>query len=525
MNRPIRRVGAAIGVLLLALLINLNFVQVYKADSYRNNPGNRRILLDQYGRERGRILVRDANNDVIVAKSVKTSDRLKYQRTYPQGPEYAPLTGYDSLLYATTGMEQAASSLLSGDDNRLFTTRLSDLLTGRDPRGGDVTLTINAKAQDAAYKAMGKRIGAVVAIEPKTGAILAAVSTPSYDPNLLSSHSVDKIRTNYSKLSRAAGSPLLNRAFDQLYPPGSVFKIVDTAAALAHGRTPASVLAAPTRLRLPGTTTYLNNYAGESCGSNGKVNLDTALTISCNTAFANLALSLGTSTIRSQAALFGINDQSQNVPLSVAASTMGAVPDRAALAQAAIGQRNVRITPLQAAAMVAAVANNGVLMKPYLIDHESAPDLSRAADRAAAAAVHRAHPGTEQPVGDDVGTRGEPRYRSPGAGARGHRRRQDRNRGHGAEDRGGQGPGPGRVVRRVRTGGQPQDRRGRHRRERRGQQQRGDRREGGRADRRRGDQGVPGFGAQVKPGPRPDQQCAEYSRNAEYNRKMKECDD
>jgi penicillin-binding protein A len=376
MNRPIRRVGAAIGVLLLALLINLNFVQVYKADSYRNNPGNRRILLDQYGRERGRILVSDANNDVIVAKSVKTSDRLKYQRSYPQGPEYAPLTGYDSLLYATTGMEQAASSLLSGDDNRLFTTRLSDLLTGRDPRGGDVTLTINAKAQDAAYKAMGKRVGAVVAIEPKTGAILAAVSTPSYDPNLLSSHSVDKIRTNYLKLSHASGNPLLNRAFNQLYPPGSVFKIVDTAAALTHGRTPATVLAAPTRLRLPGTTTYLNNYAGESCGSNGKVNLDRALTISCNTAFAKLSLSLGTSTIRSQAALFGINDQTQSVPLSVAASTMGEVPDQAALAQAAIGQRNVRITPLQAAAMVAAVANHGVLMKPYLIDHESAPDLS-----------------------------------------------------------------------------------------------------------------------------------------------------
>ncbi len=376
MNRPIRRVGAAVGVLLLALLLNLNFVQVYKADSYRNNPGNRRILLDQYGRERGRILVSDVNNDVIVAKSVKTSDRLKYQRSYPLGPEYAPLTGYDSLLYATTGMEQAAAPLLSGDDNRLFTTRLSDLLTGRDPRGGDVTLTINAKAQDAAYQAMGKRVGAVVAIEPKTGAILAAVSTPSYDPNLLSSHSVEKIRSNYVKLSRDPSDPLLNRAFNQLYPPGSVFKIVDTAAALTHGRTGASVLAAPTRLRLPGTTTYLSNYAGESCGSKGKVDLDTALTISCNTAFANLALSLGTTTIRSQAALFGINDESQAVPLSVVASTMGEVPDRAALAQAAIGQRNVRMTPLQAAAMVAAVANGGVLMKPYLIDHESAPDLS-----------------------------------------------------------------------------------------------------------------------------------------------------
>lgn len=376
MNRPIRRVGAAVGVLLLALFLNLNVVQVYRADSYRNNPGNLRIVLDQYGRQRGRILVEDVAGDVIVAKSVTTDDRLKYRRSYPLGPEYAPLTGFDSLVYATTGMERAAAPLLSGDDNRLFTTRLSDLLTGRDPRGGDVRLTINAKAQDAAFKAMGKRIGAVVAINPRTGAILAAVSTPSYDPNLLSSHSVTTMRSNYLKLNRDPDHPLLNRAFDQLYPPGSVFKIVDTAAALTHGRAPSAELSAPTRLLLPGTRTYLNNYAGESCGRGGRISLDEALTISCNTAFANLALSLGTSSIRSQAALFGIDDQAQSVPLNVAASTVGEVPDRAALAQTAIGQRNVRITPLQAAAMVAAVANNGVLMKPYLIDQETAPNLS-----------------------------------------------------------------------------------------------------------------------------------------------------
>lgn len=376
MNRPIRRVGAAVGVLLLALLVNLNFVQVYKADSYRNNTGNQRILLDQYGRERGRIIVGNVPGDIVVAKSVKTRERLKYQRSYPRGAEYAPVTGFDSLLYGATGMEKAAARLLSGDDNRLFTTRLSDLLTGRDPRGGDVTLTINAKAEDAAYQAMGKRVGAVVAINPKTGAILAAVSTPSFDPNRLSSHSTTTIRSNYLALARAPVSPLLNRAFGQLYPPGSVFKIVDAAAALTHGRTPTTVLSAPTRLLLPNTTTYLNNYAGETCGSNARITLDAALTISCNTAFAKLALSLGTSTIRAQAAAFGVDDQTRTVPLAVAASTVGEVPDQAALAQAAIGQRNVRITPLQAAAMVAAVANNGVLMKPYLVDEETAPNFA-----------------------------------------------------------------------------------------------------------------------------------------------------
>ena len=372
MNRPIRRVGAALGVLLLALLVNLNVVQFFRASGYRDNPGNRRILLDDYGRQRGRLVV----SGVAIATSLKTSDRLKYQRKYPQGPEYAALTGYDSLVFGKSGMEQAASSWLSGDANGLFTERLSDLLTGRDPRGGDVVLTINAKAQDAAYQAMGSHVGAVVAIDPKTGAILAAVSTPSYDPSVLTSHSPDAIIKADKALTTAKNDPLLNRAFDQLYPPGSVFKVVDAAAALAHGRTPSTVVSAPTKLLLPGTSTYLNNYGGETCSRTAKMTLDAALTISCNTAFAKLALSLGTSTIRSQAAAFGINDEAASVPLNVAASTVGEVPDQAALAQAAIGQRNVRITPLQAAAMVAAVANQGVLMKPYLVAQELAPNLS-----------------------------------------------------------------------------------------------------------------------------------------------------
>ena len=372
MNRPIRRVGAALGVLLLALLINLNVVQFFRASGYRDNPQNRRILLDDYGRQRGRLVV----SGVAIATSVKTSDRLKYLRKYPQGPEYAGLTGYDSLVFGKTGMEQASSAWLSGDANGLFTERLSDLLTGRDPRGGDVVLTINAKAQDAAYKAMGSHVGAVVAIDPKTGAILAAVSTPSYDPSTLTTHSPNSILAAYKKLSTAKNAPMLNRAFDQLYPPGSVFKVVDTAAALARGRIASTVIPAPTKLLLPGTNTYLHNYGGETCSRSGKMSLDAALTISCNTAFAKLALSLGTPAIRDQAAAFGINDQPATMPLNVVASTVGEVPDQAALAQAAIGQRNVRITPLQAAAMVAAVANKGVLMKPYLVAQELAPNLS-----------------------------------------------------------------------------------------------------------------------------------------------------
>lgn len=372
MNRPIRRLGVAVGVLLLALLVNLNFVQVVKSDSYRSNPQNRRVLLDEYARQRGSIVVQG----VSIASSVKTADRLKYLRTYVNGPVYANLSGYYSLFYGTSAIEAADNSLLSGADNRLFVSRFTALLTGRDPAGGNVVLTINRKAQEAAYKAMDGRAGSVVALDPGTGAILAAVSTPSYDPGQLSSHSPDAIQAAYTKLAKDPGQPLLNRAFGQLYPPGSVFKVVVAAAALAKGRTPASLLAAPDRLKLPQTKITLQNFAGESCGGNGKVTLDRALTISCNTAFAKLGMDLGDSAVREQAAEFGIDDQSYAVPLDVAASTIGPIIDQAALAQSSIGQRDVRVTALQAAAIAATVANGGVLMRPYLVAQELAPNLS-----------------------------------------------------------------------------------------------------------------------------------------------------
>jgi peptidoglycan glycosyltransferase len=372
MNRPIRRVAVAVGVLLIALLVNLNYVQFIRADSYRNNPANARVLLDEYSRKRGSITVQG----VAIADSVKTNDRYKYLRQYPFGAEYAPVTGFYSLFYNKSGIEAAEDKVLSGSDNRLFTTRLGDLLTGRDPQGGNVELTLNLKAQAAAFTALGGERGAIVAIDPSTGAILAAVSSPSYNPTVISSHDPDKIETAYNSLLKDPNNPLLNRAFNQTYPPGSIFKVIVAAAALQNGYKPSTVLDAPDKLTLPGTTTTLENYEGESCGSNGKSTLDHALTISCNTAFAKLAIDLGVDKIRAEADEFGLDDSSRSVPLYVAPSTIGPVVDPAALGQSAIGQRDVRVTPLQAAMISAAVANNGKLMKPYLVKQETAPDLS-----------------------------------------------------------------------------------------------------------------------------------------------------
>lgn len=373
MNRALTRVAGFLGVLLLALIINLNFVNVIKGPQYAANPANRRVLLNEYSRERGTISVQGRP----IAASVPTDDRLKFLRTYTNGPVYAPVTGYYSLFYGTSGMEAASDDVLSGDDDRLFVNRVADLFKGRDPRGGNVVLTLDTKAQQAAYDAMGGRRGAVVALDPSTGAILAAVSTPSYDPNLLSSHDPDAIQAAYEQYQGdTVDMPMLNRAFNQTYPPGSVFKVVVAAAALQDGTTPASRVPAPDSITLPSTQTTLTNFDGERCGDGQTDTLDHALTISCNTAFAELGMKLGTQAIRTEAAKFGIDDQSFQMPLYVARSTIGPVLDQASLAQTSIGQRDVQITPLQGAMLAAAVSNDGTLMRPYLVQQEQAPNLS-----------------------------------------------------------------------------------------------------------------------------------------------------
>lgn len=374
MNRQIRRVTVFVGVLLLAVIVNLNWVQVLHGDQYRNNPADQRVLLDEYKRQRGQIILQSSGTPI--ADSVPTKDALMYLRRYLSGPLYSAVTGYNSLYYGQTGIESAEESVLSGNDDRLFVQRLTNLITGRDPRGGNVLLTINKQAQAAAYQAMNGRRGAVVALDPSTGAILAAVSTPSFDPNKLSSHSADDIRAAYNAYTNDPNDPLSNRAFSETYPPGSVFKVIVAAAALKNGLNPNSRIPAVNALTLPGTSTKLRNFDGEQCADGRTDTLDHALTISCNTAFAQLGMDLGITKVRDEANLFGLDGNDFSMPLKVSASTIGPVVDKAALAQSSIGQRDVRITPLQAAMIAAAVANKGNLMTPYLVAEEQAPNLA-----------------------------------------------------------------------------------------------------------------------------------------------------
>ena len=149
MNTPVRRIAIAVMVMVLLLFANLTYVQVVKAGDYRNDPRNQRVLLAEYSRQRGQI----SAEGQVLASSAETDDRLRYQRTYPDGPEYAPITGYYSVIYGSSGMERAADAVLNGSDDRLFGRRLSDLITGRDPSGGNVVLTIDPAVQKVAYDA------------------------------------------------------------------------------------------------------------------------------------------------------------------------------------------------------------------------------------------------------------------------------------------------------------------------------------------------------------------------------------
>lgn len=368
MTRSIIRVSAIMAALLIAVLVNITYIQVFKADEYRSATGNARAILQEYERERGPILVgREA-----VAKSVETTGDLKYLREYPKGDLYAPATGFYSQVYGATGIERAENSVLSGTDDRLLFDRLQQLFAGRDPQGGAVTLGINAAAQAAGFSGLAGRNGAVAAISPRTGQLLALVQSPTFDPNKLSSHNSKAITRYYDNLIADSNQPLLNRPLVATSPPGSTFKTVVTAAALKSGQyTPQSIVPCPAAYTLPGTTTKVRNAGGKALGD---ISLTEALVVSCNTAFAWLANQLGDDAIRAQSEGFGFGT-SFEVPMPAAAGRYPDNPDTAQTALTGFGQGDVQATALNMAQVAAAIANSGVTMAPYLVTEISGPDL------------------------------------------------------------------------------------------------------------------------------------------------------
>jgi penicillin-binding protein A len=377
MNAPLRRVGVVMLVLFGLLFLNLNNVQVVQAHKLKDDPRNTRTLYDRYSRERGKIVVN--NGDTAIAQSVKSKvpdDKYTYVRTYPQGPLYAPVTGFQSLIYGSTGIEQSQNKVLWGEDSRLLAHKWSDLITGKTPKGGTVSLTIMRQAQEEAAKQLGDKKGAVVALDPRTGAILAMYSSPSYDPNPLASHDGTLESNTWKQLNAAPDKPMLNRATTDAYPPGSTFKVIMSALALENGLKPDSMVDAPQTLTLPNSTHLLPNYEGETCSDAGKMQLIDALKVSCNTAFAKIGIDAGADKVQEMATRFGLNSEPPDIGVRTVRSKTGDLADPAQRAMSSIGQVNVQETPLQNALVAATVANGGVQMNPYLVDEILGADLS-----------------------------------------------------------------------------------------------------------------------------------------------------
>jgi penicillin-binding protein A len=377
-NRALRRISIAVLAMFLLLLINVNYLQGFQTASLASKPGNSRAFyasLSQY--ERGSIVTADG---VTVAASKPSNDIYKYQRYYPHGPAYAPVTGYDTL-YSQTGIEHAENSLLSGNDSALDIRKIIDLITGKTTKGATVQLTINSKAQDAAYTALAAKgkPGAVVAIDPSTGKILALASYPSFDPNVLTTHDGAKLNKADKRLLTDKAQPLLNRATQATFPPGSTFKIVTSSAQLTvHPDTTINTnFESPTQLTLPQTNHVLHNDQNEACGDgSGQAPLIVAFTQSCDTTFAKIGMNLQAPALNSMAEKFGMNDANLTIPLPVAKSNYVLPPSQALTAFSAIGQFSDTVTPLQEAMFAAAIANHGTLMKPYLVQQVTASDLS-----------------------------------------------------------------------------------------------------------------------------------------------------
>lgn len=364
MNRPTRRLAAAvlIGFALLGLMTT--WVQVVAADTYRLDPRNARFNLTQIGKERG--LIVSADSVVLAQSDPDPATTGSFIRSYPTGPVFANVVGYSSLLFGEQGLERAYSDDLRSRRDLTISDLLSVIL-GRDLRPLSLQLTLTDSLQRIAFEALGGQAGSVVALDPTTGAILAMVSTPSYDPNLLVG--VDAA-VHWQTLLADPSRPLADRATRELYPPGSTFKTVVSAAAFETGlANPESTFPDEASFPLPGSTATVDNAGGTNCSNGVTTSLLNAFVRSCNATFARLAIEVGAEPIGQVAEGLGFNQElpftwtvAESVFLTDELST-----DLAALGQSGIGERDVRATPLQMALVAGAVANQGVVMSPYLV--------------------------------------------------------------------------------------------------------------------------------------------------------------
>ncbi|OEJ95394.1 peptidoglycan D,D-transpeptidase FtsI family protein [Streptomyces thermolilacinus] len=369
MNKPLRHIAIFCGLLVFALLLRDNWLQFVRADELNSHERNRRVTIERYASVRGDIIV----DGKPITGSVDSKDPLyRYKRTYVNGPMWAPVTGFASQAYGANQLEKLNDSILTGNDDRLFFDRTLSMFTGEQKKGGNVVTTLNGAAQKAAFEGLGDKKGAVAAIDPQTGRILALASTPSYDPGSFAGYS-GKDEKSWVALEKDKDKPKLNRALREIYPPGSTFKVVTAAAAIENGiikdiNAPTDT---PEPYKLPLSTVPMKNHAS-GCKN---ASLNYAMEVSCNSVFAKLGDEVGRDKMVEMAEKFGFNNPEIDTPVRAAASVYDKKMDRGGNALSSIGQFNTATTPLQMAMVTAAIANDGKLMKPYMVDHLVAPNL------------------------------------------------------------------------------------------------------------------------------------------------------
>ncbi|MFD8914066.1 peptidoglycan D,D-transpeptidase FtsI family protein [Streptomyces sp. NPDC059575] len=359
MNKTIRHASVFALLLVLGLLLRATWVQFYEGQALADDNDNRRNAIATYSRPLGDIVVAGK----AVTGSARTKGDLAYKRAYKDGELYAAVTGYASQAYAPTQLEGVYADLLNGTDNRL--TTMMDTVTGRRADPGDVVTTIDPAVQKAGYAALDGKKGGAVAIDPKTGKILAMVSTPSYDPGQLTD--ANTAGSAWIRLTKDPDKPLTNRAMRQPLPPGSTFKLVVAAAALEDGlysdvdqRT-----TSPEPYIMPGTSRPLPNESASAPCENASIRV--ALQYSCNNVFGKLAVDLGQDKVRAMAEKFGFNDEKLDVPARAYTSVYPSKMDKAQTALSGIGQFDVTATPLQMAMVSATMANGGELVAPHVV--------------------------------------------------------------------------------------------------------------------------------------------------------------
>jgi len=400
MTVQVRRVAAVVLALFAALFVNLNVVQVLRAGEYADNPRNvTRQLQREYGIRRGSVLAGDGTTEL--AGVTDTGGSLRFARTYPQGELYGHVTGYYSFLFGRSELEQSQNDVLTGSANVVGS--LQDVLAGREQEGDSVVSTVQPSVQSAARDALGQQAGAVVALDPRDGSLLSLWSAPGYDPGELSAvgeGAGESVRAAWDRLNADEGRPLENRVLRGYYAPGSTFKVVTAAAALTAGVPPDRTFPDPREQELPQTSATIGNFGDGLCNGGAPLTLAEALAVSCNTTFAALGVELGADALTAQAQAFGFGTDLGGAlpPVQESFVPPPAELDAPATAQSAIGQRDVRVTPLQMAAVAAAVGNDGVVMAPRLVDRvedfggavvdePGAEELGRALEPAAAEAL------------------------------------------------------------------------------------------------------------------------------------------